>query len=109
MAYKADQYRGKIPLTPANQVLAMQLVKIAQGWYQFKKGAPEVRQRMLRRLQVCDACPNKVQADGAGQVLSLVLGNSPENFFSCKLCGCPLGALASLAKPECRLGSWNQL
>lgn len=87
----------------------MNLVKIAQGWYQFKQGDATVRKRMFERLRICDTCPDKVQTTGAGEVVSAVLGNAPENTFSCGLCSCPLGALASVANPQCKAKKWNHI
>ena len=87
----------------------MNLLHIAQGWYQYRQGNYDVRKRMLSRLRACDECPHKVQTDGAGKVISSVLGNSKENAFSCGLCKCPLGAKASLARDTCETGAWKEL
>lgn len=85
------------------------LKQIAQGWFLFIKASPGNRVRMQRRLDICDTCPSKVQTTGTGRILTNAIGNNPENTFSCNECHCPLGALASVPQPACKLGKWNHI
>lgn len=84
------------------------LSKIALGWYSYSQATDETKYRMLRRLKVCDSCPNKQQYTGAGVLISK-LTNDPKNLYKCGLCNCPLAVLASLPSPGCKAGKWNAI
>lgn len=83
----------------------MNLVAIASSWYEFAKGDPETKNRMSRRLEICDSCPNKVQMDSFGKKIMSNI-NHPDAIYKCGKCSCPLVALASGKNNSCEF--WNK-
>jgi hypothetical protein len=86
----------------------LSLTQIALGWYHYKKGSVQARERMLKRLKICDGCPNKRQVNPVEKVIVKITGNDPRNLFKCGLCGCLLAALASLPHPACHEKKWPE-
>lgn len=84
----------------------MELVHIAQGWYNFITGNPEVKQLMTRRLAICDKCPHKTQISPLGKILIKAL-NRKASTYICGLCGCPLSGLAAAPGKQCKAGKWG--
>ena len=84
----------------------MELVHIAQGWYNFITGSPEVKQMMNRRLAICDSCPHKVEISPLGKKILKAL-NEKASTYVCGLCGCPLSGLTAAPKKRCKAGKWG--
>ena len=79
---------------------------IASGWASYLIGSADTRERMAKRLAVCDQCPNKEQVSPlTGLVLNLI-GNNEKNLFRCGLCKCPLAGLTAAADSKCKIGNW---
>lgn len=81
------------------------LTNIAQGWFNYIEGSPETKQRMYKRLQICDGCEFKVEMDAFGKALVQSI-NSKSSTFKCGKCNCPLSAAAASPHKKCDMGLW---
>lgn len=84
----------------------MNLEHVAEGWYDYIKGAPYTKKLMESRLKICDSCPEKVQISSLGKQIISAL-NYPENLYKCRKCSCPLGAKTARPGEKCPLGKWG--
>lgn len=85
----------------------MNLIEIATGWALYLKSSEETKERIRKRLEVCDTCEEKEQVPPTGAAIIKTIRNDPKNLFRCHLCKCPLAALASNSKPACRAKKWT--
>ncbi len=85
----------------------MNLLHIANGWYNFIQGSPLTRQMMTDRLMLCDSCPSKQQLNEVGKVIIQML-NKDGSVYICKECGCPLAAKTANPDSRCPLEKWKE-
>lgn len=81
------------------------LANIAQGWYNYIEGSPETKQRMYKRLQICDTCEFKVEMDAFGQAMVKSI-NSTASTFKCGKCNCPLAGATASPHKKCPENLW---
>ncbi len=84
----------------------MNLSNIAEGWYNYLNSTPYIKRLMRSRLDICDACPEKVQVSKLGQILAKFT-NLEDSTYMCKKCSCPLGAKTAATKETCPSGKWG--
>lgn len=84
----------------------MNLVNIAEGWFNYIKGTPYIRKLMRSRLEICDKCPEKVEVSKLGQILAGGF-NLQDSMYKCKKCSCPIGPKAAATEEKCPLGKWG--
>lgn len=84
------------------------ILKIAEGWYNYVVGSEETKARMKHRLSICDTCPNKVALGELGQAITNIVSKDYAQVvnFKCNLCGCPFGPLTSSKTSECQAKKW---
>lgn len=83
----------------------MNLLAITEGWYQYVTGDKAVKDRMKKRLAICETCPEREEVSPTGALLEKIVGER-NNLHRCGLCKCNLGPLASLHNPQCKLKKW---
>mgnify|MGYP000007494600 FL=1 len=83
----------------------MNLIKIAQSWYDFIQASPETKQLMNLRLSICDGCQHKTEMSDLGKVLITAV-NSAASTYSCGACGCPLSPKTANPANSCPLNKW---
>lgn len=83
----------------------MDLISIAQSWYQLASADGNVRELMERRLKVCDGCKFKRQLNWIGELI-LTSVNESGSQYHCGACKCPLGAKTSRYQNQCPKGYW---
>lgn len=81
------------------------LVNIARGWYNYATQSAENRQLAIKRLEICDTCPEKTQLTGLGQVLVGAV-NKAGSTYRCGACGCPLAPKVFSPAETCPLQKW---
>lgn len=69
----------------------MNLIHIAQGWWNYIHGTPQVKQMIAERLLICDRCDYK----------QLIM-----DVAICGKCHCPLAGKTASAAASCPLNKW---
>jgi hypothetical protein len=82
------------------------LHQIAQGWYNFVHGSPEVKQMMDSRLRICETCPNKRVLNSLGQLIVKAIDDAGSVYY-CGGCGCPLAGKTASPEASCPLQKWG--
>lgn len=82
------------------------LVQIAQSWYEFSKGNQDTKELMEQRLKICDRCPFKEQLGPLGKKIVTSLNQTASTYY-CDKCKCPLAAKVSHPSNKCPMGKWG--
>ena len=87
------------------------LIDLSKSYIRALGWATEAqKERSARRLEICNACPNKVQTSPTGEILINTVTNGEGNLYHCGLCGCPLFALSmSEFNESCKGGYWSDV
>jgi hypothetical protein len=84
----------------------MNLLNIAESWYDFLTADFNTKELMRKRLAVCDSCTHKVQLNTAGKFIVTAI-NEEASIYRCGLCTCPLAAKTANPKNSCRIEKWG--
>ena len=81
------------------------LVGIASGWYMFVTAPDSLKPLIIKRLEICDICPEKEQLSETGITIIRAI-NKAGSVYKCGHCQCPLAAKTAGPNEQCPLGKW---